>query len=118
MRNRVSYEWDIETVDEHGDIIDHDHRDKVSDFFFDRVKKAMSGKGCELVLVRDEWDECDSLVDRSWAYVTDSKLPECFTYANDRRGAKVPKAKRNEFERMLKQGNEAAPMLKKHFRGL
>ena len=68
----LRYEWDRETVDEHGDILDHDHRDTLSDFI-DPMRPDE-----RLVLVRDMFCEFDGLVDRGWAYVEDGKLPTRF----------------------------------------
>ena len=66
------YEWDYETWDENGDILDHDHADKLSEF-------SDSRKTAHLVLVRDSGNDIDGLTDRVWAYVSGGKLPEYFT---------------------------------------
>ena len=71
---RIEYEWDYESVDEHGDIIDHN--------FFDECPGIPIEPNVELVLVRNElkgWCDdfqqtCD-LKHRAWAYVKDGKLP-------------------------------------------
>lgn len=79
----TTYEWDIETccLDvETGetDIIDHDHRDKISEWPTDRLLAALNEDtepgGCftRLVLVKDDAGG------RSWAYVVDHKLPDVF----------------------------------------
>lgn len=87
MRNEIIYEWDIETVDEHGDIQDHDHRDKLSEYHKDDINKDTV-----LVLVRDRGNDEEGVLDRQWAYTTivDGKhtLP---THFEDGRGCKVPK---------------------------
>ena len=74
---RVHYEWDIESVDDYGDIIDHDFNDKCPGLPREANER--------LVLVRnvaeglsDEWDASAHIVDRSWAYVEDGALPERF----------------------------------------
>jgi len=74
---RIEYEWGFESVDEYGDIIDHDFRD---DF-----PGLPTEPNIKLVLVRNElrgWSDdfdmsCD-LDHRAWAYVEDGKLPETF----------------------------------------
>lgn len=69
----TTYEWDRETVDPDTlDILDHDHRDRLSEF------TEPIGTCQRLVLVRDVWDDCGGLVDRSWAYVGDYALPLMF----------------------------------------
>lgn len=71
MPNKVIYEWSIETVDEHGDIIDSS--------FWDELPKEPLEENQRLCLVRNEGNETDGLTDRLWAYVVDGKLPEYFT---------------------------------------
>lgn len=91
----VYYEWDIEEVDENGDIQDHDFRDKLKDFV---VKPAIDGDRYQLVLVRNVGDEDEGLVDRDWAYAIkcDGRwvLPEQFDG-----GTKVPKRYHEELAR-------------------
>lgn len=81
MANQTKYEWDIETIDSDGDIIDHNHADKLSSY------KEIDGV---LVLVRDVGNKIDGVIDRSWAYVLGKKLPEYFTDSYESRVAKVP----------------------------
>ena len=80
MRNTIVYEWDIETVDNNGDIQDHHH----SDTCFDLIKCPLE-KGERLVLVRNLGNDEDGLQDRQWAYVDPTGLPDFFDG-----GAKVP----------------------------
>ena len=70
------YEWVIEAIDEHGDIVDVDHRDT-------RAEAEASIAGApgrhDLGLTRDVFDEVDGLIDRTWAYVqADGTLPTYF----------------------------------------
>ena len=63
---KTVFEWDVETVDEHGDIT-HDH--------YDRLRHApkpdeLEG-GQRLVLVRDKFLDGD-LDDRDWCYIQES----------------------------------------------
>lgn len=80
----VSYEWDIETSDEHGDI-EHDFLDGLA-----HLPPLEAGQ--ELVLVREMLNEFGSVEDRQWAYAFDGKLPEVFDG-----GIKVPKKFAREF---------------------
>lgn len=91
----VLYEWDYETTDDDGDIIDHNHADKLSDF-------SESDKTETLVLIRDEGNADAGLTGRLWAYVIDGKLPEFFTTADGAKtGYKVPIKYRKELFRHL-----------------
>jgi hypothetical protein len=92
----TTYEWDIESVDEHGDIQGHHFFDKcpgipADDYDDDGLTPA-------LVLVRDTWDE-GGLTDRYWAYVADGKLPEYFLDAYNNEGPRVPKRFHAELRR-------------------
>ena len=91
MRNRVDYEWDIETVDEYDDIQDHHH----SDVCFDLIKYPLK-ESERLVLVRDVGNDDDGLQDRQWAYVDASGLPDFFDG-----GAKVPKRFHKELAKYI-----------------
>jgi len=101
----ISYEWDIETVaaDEHEDVLDHDHRDKLSDFGMERLLHAINQDRepgdtfTRLVLVRDRSDD-GGVVCRSWAYLTDDgEMPEQFLDAYQRPVAKIPQRFIKEF---------------------
>lgn len=82
-----SYEWDRETVDEHGDILEHVFVDRLEDYD-DEIESTQ-----QLVLVRDVF--CDGggcgLVKRQWAYVDDGRLPPKFSD-----GTLIPKRFRRE----------------------
>lgn len=82
MSKKTIYEWDLETVDGHGDIEDHSHSDLLAPLW-----KWREGKN--LVLVKDVFYD-GSLEERSWAYVKDGKLPENFSDAYGRNFGKVP----------------------------
>jgi hypothetical protein len=84
----TTYEWDIELVDEHGDILAHHHSDKCPGIPADDYDDE--GLVPALVLVRDRWDE-GGLTERWWAYVEDGKLPERFADAYGNEGPSVPK---------------------------
>lgn len=95
MPDKVIYEWCYETTDEHGDILDNDHEDKLVNFSEGR-------KTNQLCLVRNEGNDIDGLNDRLWAYVKDGKLPE---YFSDSMGTpiaiKVPQRFHNELNKYL-----------------
>jgi len=68
----VSYEWDIETVDAYGDIVDHFHDDRLAWL----LKEAsdwlrVPGIALRFVLVRDTGDDREGLGDREWFYPTE-----------------------------------------------
>lgn len=81
---RVYYEWDLETIDEYGDVSDHNHSDKFPGLPTD--------PNIQLVLVKDQGvgysDDPGHFEqdDRSWAYVKDGMLPDVF-----QNGDRVPK---------------------------
>ena len=102
-RNKISSEWDNETVDRYGDVIDHHHGDTLE--YLEPPRKVPDARGytIELVLVRDEWNEWVGLVHRSWAYVEDGFLETEFTY-----GAKVPKRFHAEYNRWIKKHAKSA----------
>lgn len=104
MKSMLVYEWDIETLDEHGDIQDHAFAECLSN-----LRPPEDNQ--RLVLVRDiiETDKDDpnpfgSVVCRDWAYVKDGALPVYFE-DTDR---KVPGRFHTELRRWIKSNEEAA----------
>lgn len=89
----VIYEWDCETVAdgeswrfEDGEVIEHTHGSSFAEVMaWASENPPERGIRYELVLVRDD-DK-----GRSWAYMTNGKLPEYFTDADGSDAAKVPK---------------------------
>jgi len=92
MKTTITYEWDIEEVDQYGDIVDHHHADEA------RNLPDVSG---DLVLVRDAGNEHFGVTERSWAYVVEGALPEFFTDAYGAETAKVPKRFHDELRLYL-----------------
>jgi hypothetical protein len=96
MAFKVKYEWDAETIDEHGDV--HDHH-------YDTLENCLAltpGEGLKkfIVLVRDVFSSFDdNLEKRSWAYVDmeTMKLPEMFDDGDNR----VPKRFHEELEKAV-----------------
>lgn len=80
----VRYEWDVETVDEHDDIIDHFFQKDYAGVLEELAKDDCPGLIKRAVLVRDD-DK-----GRSWAYLEDGELPEYFENAYGEEAAKVP----------------------------
>lgn len=101
MRKKVTYEWVMESVDEHGDIQDSDFGSKLSDFPIDKVLQTI--KTSTLALVRNSWidygdGENGELDDKSWAYVSDEKLPVEFD-----NGSPVPMKYLTEYQILVNQ---------------
>lgn len=97
MAYRVTYEWDIETIDpETDDIEDHDFNDDLDTLlpYFVTQDPTM-----RLVLVRHVGNDLEGEVDRAWAYVDDNwSLPKTFEYAGEvDSGIPVPQ----RFHRMI-----------------
>jgi hypothetical protein len=96
----VSYEWIVEQVDEHGDIVDTDAHTKAADALAaaDRWEAQQPpGHSIAIGLTRNTGDADSGLTGRSWAYITDGKLAERFTQG-DADGI-VPKRYHDELAR-------------------
>ena len=82
MRDKITYEWVAEELDERGDIIDP--------MFGNSLKEVMGyiepAVNVNFALVREEGNNEDGLQVREYAYIKQGKLPEEF---DD--GYKVPK---------------------------
>lgn len=89
-RKETWYEWDIESKDEHGDVFDHWHENRLKDL-------PPLDENEDLVLVRNYGDELDGLLLREWAYVKDGVLPTHFS-----EGAIVPERFHKEFAKGAK----------------
>ena len=109
------YEWDIETVDEHGDIQDHHHHDTLFSLLTTlRRWESTDGERYEVVLVRDVGSDAKGIVDRQWRYPFDlsSRLPnEGYKFDDlDGGGVRVPKKYVAEF---AKYASELRQLLSK-----
>lgn len=93
----VYYEWDVEEVDEHDDIIDHHHTDSYAKAKAINETPSDEGITSRIVLVRD--DDNTRTGCRAWAYMEGSELPEYFEDANGVEVAKVPKRFHDEVAR-------------------
>lgn len=110
MRNTVNYEWCIEIVDGNATDLDSDimeliHADSLSDIH----RADIQGADKRLVLIRDEGNEHEGLVDRSWCYVhwipdqLHPILPERFQSDAQIDQTKVTQTKRKEFNQWIKR---------------
>ena len=72
FRRQTAYEWDFEEIDEHGDIVDHNHTDRLDSghpFDLDDIEIETDVEDrINLVLIRDSGTEADGIDDRQWAY--------------------------------------------------
>jgi hypothetical protein len=98
-RWRVIYEWDFETVADHGDVLDHSHWDKLKDAPF---SPADLNDNFQLVLVRQTYREDYGVADRWYAYVEELTMPTHFDWNEN--GFKVPRRFLDEFRRWIKKG--------------
>jgi hypothetical protein len=106
----VYYEWDCETVAdgdsseyEDGEVIEHSHGTSYQEVLvWAAANKPDTGTRHAIVLVRDD-DE-----GRSWAYVSDGKLPDRFTDANGTDAAKVPKRYHEELAKAQNENDKEA----------
>jgi len=96
----MTVEWDCELVDEHGDIQDHNHFDKLVDALAYQREHDGDGGAISIVLVRDTVCEFDGLIQRFWAYVENGVLPDVM-YSADDSETNTPKRYLREAEREL-----------------
>lgn len=89
-KNKIKFEWDLETANKHGDIIDHEFSDELSGL-------PECNANQELILVRDVLDASGSVDDRTWSYIKDNVLPLFFSDAGGNDRFKVPAKYHAEF---------------------
>lgn len=107
----VTYEWDVEELEEEPsisndfdpDIFDHNFCDTYAECrktLDDLVKDGRFGR---IVLVRHVGDDLEGETDRAWSYLKDDNtLPETFVYgADEDSGIRVPK----RFHDEVRKGN-------------
>lgn len=99
MRKKTTYEWDIEVVDEYGDIQDNETSVMLNGFSTEKISSAIESG--TLVLVKNTWidygdGENGELYGKAWAYVSERNLPIEF---DD--GSKVPAKFINEFRSVV-----------------
>ena len=100
-RNKITYEWDVETFDVHGDIIDHNHADKLSEPQLRQWFEFPLADGLEnrIVLVRDVEDGNRPFGSRTWAYPENTEEHGWQMPAKFEDGSAVPKQFGVEFVR-------------------
>lgn len=85
----IYYEWDVEELDESGDIVDHNHCGSYAGCLNVLKRDPEPGITRRVVLIRD--NDCTRSGQRSWAYMkSDWILPPMFTDANGISVAAVP----------------------------
>lgn len=108
----VRYEWDIEEVDDLGEIVDHNFRSKLTDFGDDL--RAVDGARFRLVLVRDSINQFGDLKSRAWAYASGyfgsfNFTPEFFV---DSTGSGINKVPRRFLDELAKANGNNKPLTK------
>ena len=89
----VDYEWCVEIVDCHGDIVTSYHSDTLTQ----AIDWAEDDGTCSICLVRTADNG-----DRAWAYLTDDgRLPAYFADSSGHDTTKVPQRFHRETERMV-----------------
>jgi hypothetical protein len=93
MKNKVTHEWLVESVDQYGDIQDTNCYPTLADAIQTTKGSDHSDGGYYRIgLVRDEGNKVDHLIDRQWAYFQqDGILPESYSD-----GAIIPLKRRYE----------------------
>ena len=89
----VRYEWIVEEVDKHGDIIEITAWSAPEQMIAAIKQPIADGLHYEFGVVRDSIRDDGELIDRQWAYVENGKLPAEFDG-----GSKVPKKISDAFE--------------------
>lgn len=94
----VDYEWVVEMVDEHGDIMDPLFFDHIDEAVFQFAAPLPDGvHHFDFGLKRDVGNNDDGLQDRQYVYLTDEgKLPDTFED-----GATVPQRFRSAINRRM-----------------
>jgi hypothetical protein len=83
----VVYEWTVEGIDEHGDIIEVEHVERFEDA--QALAMELDYPTTRVCLVRDSGPR---LEERLWAYIENGVVPETFSdSAGEDTGVKVPK---------------------------
>jgi len=99
----TTYEWDIETVED-GDIQDHEHRDKLSEFSTDQLVACElfhdnNFTGTVLVLVKDVGSNAEGVTHRAWVYTKRINGKLVFLAPTMDDGKPIPKRYINELEK-------------------
>jgi hypothetical protein len=94
-RTSVVFEWVVEHIDKHGDIVDSDVGKTLDDALRSASLRHPEAVELHVGLVRELWNVyAEVLHDRTWAYVEDGVLPERFED-----GQKTPQSSRDAVAR-------------------
>lgn len=99
-KQKTTYEFKTELVDEYGDIFDYDHQDTFAEAlrYCKTLHPLMEESGidhADLCVVRDVWDLSDGkgnecLIDRAHCYlISNGVVPDKFVFDED--GSALPK---------------------------
>jgi hypothetical protein len=91
----VHYEWVVEELDDHDDIIECHYWDTPSEAAKLRDELQAEGKRVDFGVCRRVGDNIDGEVDRQYAYLTVEGWPDAFEY-----GAAIPKYIRAQMDRI------------------
>lgn len=103
MRNQTYYEWIVEQMDpatigtDDPEIWDTSAFDSLADA---QRFAAQCDMPVEIGLTRNVGNDVEGLLDRSWAYAKDGKLPSMFSYGGEEDGVAVPQRFHKELERI------------------
>lgn len=90
MKNQIHYQWAVEELDHHDDIIDSTH--------FDTIEDALEYAGkpddyIQVVLIRSVGNDAEGVIDRAWAYTLRYGpvlgLRDNFSYGENERGEQI-----------------------------
>lgn len=101
MSLKVSYDWTVEEIDQHGDIIDSQFFETFDSAFREFNASNMHGETDhkDIGLVRYLGDEYEGVVEREYAYIKDGVLPEVMDG-----GSKVPQKFHKEYLKATASG--------------
>ena len=97
-KNRTSYEWVYEDVDQYGDINDPIYTDSAKDAL-SWIASTGEGLTAQIALVRTFGSEANGIEQRDYAYAANGELPTEFPEED----CKVPKRYREEYKLALNQ---------------
>mgnify|MGYP006919677575 CR=1 FL=1 len=104
---RTHYEWLVEEIDAHGDILDIHHADTFADVWAWSQRYPPSGDVVrhDIGLTRRIYEyfdgECGGMIDLEWAYLEDGVLPERFADSGGCETVAVPKRFRQDVQNVL-----------------
>lgn len=79
IRDKTSYEWAVECLDEHGDIFDVDHADTFAEAMARKAMKEPDVAKVEIALTRIVGNDDDGIIGRGYSYYRDGRLEPSFS---------------------------------------